>query len=385
MTGAPASAPTPAGSAPDPTGDVEMPARGSAWLEALVIPCGALAVSFVVFGAFVALAGASVPGVYYQMYRGAFGTWFSFQNTLLRSAPLMLTALCTALPAQLGLVVIGGEGALVLGALAAVVTAHALVSGNPWVVLVGMAASASAAGGALVGLAGALRVLRGVNETISTLLLNYIAIGVFKHLVEGPMRDPASLNKPSTRPIGDANALGNIPGMEVHWGLVYGAVACLLAYVLMRRTSFGFAARMIGGNVRAALLSGLAVKRIVVITCVLAGACAGLAGMAEVAAVHGTANASLIAGYGYTGVLVAFLARQNPLAVVPVAILLGGIGASGGLLQREEHLPDAAVNVLQGIVFVVILASETVRGRLWPRLPRGLQPAPAAEGSREAA
>jgi simple sugar transport system permease protein len=150
--------------------------------------------------------------------------------------------------------------------------------------------------------------------------------------------------------------------------LAYGVVACLLAYVLMRRSSFGFSARMIGGNVRAALLSGLPVHRIVIVTCALAGAAAGLAGMAEVAAVHGTANASLIVGYGYTGILVAFLARHHPLAIVPVAILLGGIGASGGLLQREEHLPDAAVSVLQGVLFLVILASETLRGRLRIRL-----------------
>jgi simple sugar transport system permease protein len=350
--------------APDGAGASEWKERAAAWIEGLVIPLAAIALSFALFGVFVAWAGASVRGVYYQMYRGAFGSWFSLQNTLLRAAPLTLTALCTALPAQLGLVIIGGEGTLVLGALAAVVAAHSLDTGNPWVVLIWMAAAASLTGGAWMGLAGALRTFRGVNETISSLLLNYIAIGIFKHLVEGPMRDPASLNKPSTRPIGQANMLGDIPGMDVHWGLVYGLVGCLIAYVLMRRTSFGFAARMIGGNIRAALLSGLPVHRIVIVTCVLAGASAGLAGMAEVAAVHGTANASLIVGYGYTGILVAFLARQHPLGILPVAFLLGGIGASGGLLQREEHLPDAAVNVLQGILFVVILASETLRGRL---------------------
>jgi simple sugar transport system permease protein len=101
--------------------------------------------------------------------------------------------------------------------------------------------------------------------------------------------------------------------------------------------------------------------------------------MAEVAAVHGTANASLIVGYGYTGILVAFLARQHPLGILPVAILVGGIGASGGLLQRTEHLPDAAVNVLQGILFIVILASESVRGRLGaPRLGRAERVKPSA-------
>jgi ABC-type uncharacterized transport system permease subunit len=344
-------------------------------LERLVVPLGAFALSLALFGVFVTLAGANALVVYQEMYRGAFGTWFSFQNTLLRAAPLMLTALCTALPAHLGFVVIGGEGALVVGALSAVIAAHALSAANPWVVVTGMAVTGACSGAIWLGIAGALRALRGVNETISSLLLNYVAIATFKHLVEGPMRDPASLNKPSTRPIGDANALGSIPGMDVHWGLVYGLVACAIAYVLMRRTVYGFSARIIGGNVRAALLCGVPVKRVMIVTCMIAGAAGGLAGMAEVAAVHGTANASLLVGYGYTGVLVAFLARQNPLAVIPVSLLLGGIGASGGLLQRTAHLPDAAVGVLQGILFVVILASETLQGRFRRSKPELSAPA----------
>src|SRR3989440_4650155 len=227
-----------------------------------------------------------------------------------------------------------------------------------------MALAGFAVGGLWIGAAGALRAFRGVNETISSLLLTYIALAVFNHLVEGPMRDPASLNKPSTAEIGAANMLGSIPGMDVHYGLLYGLVACLVAFVLMDRTTFGFAARMVGGNVRAALLCGLEVKRLLVTVCFLAGGCAGLAGMVEVAAVHGKANASLVAGYGYSGILVAFIARHNPLAVIPVAVLLGGIRASGGLLQRTVNLPDAAVSVLQGILFIVILASETFYGRL---------------------
>jgi simple sugar transport system permease protein len=301
---------------------------------------------------------------YHEMYRGAFGTWFSFQNTLQRAAPLMLTALCTAIPVRLGLILIGGEGALVLGGLAAVAGAHAAAGSGPWVTTFVMMVAGFAVGGAWIAFAGGLRVLRGVNETIGGLLLNYIAIAVFNHLVEGAMRDPASLNKPSTLPIGDANALGTIPGMDVHYGLVYGVVACVIAWALMHRTTFGFAARMVGGNPRAALLAGLPVRKLVILACFLAGGAAGLAGMVEVAAVHGTANASLVAGYGYAGILVAFIARHHPLAIIPVATLLGGISASGGLLQRSLQLPDATVNVLQGILFVVILASETLTGRL---------------------
>jgi simple sugar transport system permease protein len=232
------------------------------------------------------------------------------------------------------------------------------------VVLVAMMLCGMLAGGLWIGTVGALKAYRGVNETISSLLLAYIGIALLNFLVEGPLRDPTSLNKPSTRHIGDANMLATIPGTNVHWGLVFGVVACVLCYILMDHSSFGFAARIVGGNARAARLSGLNVERLTIIVCALAGAAAGLAGVVEVAAVHGRANASLVTGYGYTGILVAFLARQNALAIIPVALLLGGISASGGLIQRTFGLPDASVGVLQGILFLVLLVSETWRGAL---------------------
>lgn len=334
------------------------------WLEKILPTLGALAVSLVLFGIFVGLAGKPPLEVYAEMFRGAFGTWFSVQNSLLRAAPLMLTGLCTALPARLGLIIIGGEGALVVGGLAAAAIAGPLQGAPPTVVLGGMMLAAMLCGGIWIAAAGALKVLRGVNETISSLLLSYIGIALFNHLVEGPLRDPASLNKPSTMPIGDANMLGNLPGLDVHWGFGFGVILCILSQILMEHSVFGFAARMVGGNPRAARLSGLRVPQLVILTCALGGAAAGLAGMVEVAAIHGKANASLLAGYGYSGILVAFLANHNALGILPVAVLLGGISASGGLLQRSFGLPDATVNVLQGILFVVLLASQTYRGRV---------------------
>jgi simple sugar transport system permease protein len=215
--------------------------------------------------------------------------------------------------------------------------------------------------------AGALRQYRGINETLSSLLLTYIAIALFNHLVEGPLRDPARLNKPSTSPIGEASMIGTLPGMDVHWGLAFGVVCCLALHLLVERTPWGFALRIVGGNARAARLAGLPVARLMLAACFLGGGAAGLAGMVEVAAVHGSANASLMAGYGYAGILVAFIARQNALAIVPVSILLGGLAASGGMLQRRLDLPDATVLVLQGMAFLLILASETLYGRLRAR------------------
>ena len=338
--------------------------RLAAFLDGLVVPTASVLTSVVLFGGFVGLAGANPIEVYEQMFRGAFGTWFSFQNSLQRAAPLMLTGLCTALPARLGLVVIGGEGALYVGGVAAASVATHLGGSGPYLVLTVMAITSMLFGALWVGAAGALRAKRGVNETISSLLLSYIGIALCNHFIEGPLRDPQSLNKPSTLHIGEQNMLGPVPGLDVHYGLVYGIVACVLAWLLMDHSVFGFSARIVGGNPRAARLSGLGVPKLIIIVCALAGAAAGLAGMVEVAAVHGKANASLVAGYGYTGILVAFLARHSPLGVLPVALVLGGISASGGLLQRTCNLPDATVSVLQGILFVVILASETYRGKV---------------------
>ena len=332
--------------------------------EAVAIPVGALLAAMVVFGAFMAVLRHDPFEVYALIYRGAFASAFSWQNTLVRAAPLVLTALCVAVPAQAGLMVIGGEGALVLGGLAAAVTGHLLVGAAPTGIKLAMALAGMGAGALWIALAGALRQYRGVNETISSLLLTYIAIALFNHVVEGPLRDPASLNKPSTAPIGEASMLGPLPGLDVHWGLGWGVVACAVMYVLISRTTTGFALRVVGGNARAARLAGLPVGRLVLGACGLGGAAAGLAGMVEVAAVHGAANASLAAGYGYAGILVAFIARQNPLAIVPVAVLVGGLSASGGMLQRRLDLPDATVLVLQGVAFMLILASEALYGRI---------------------
>ncbi|MGR9087517.1 MAG: ABC transporter permease [Gammaproteobacteria bacterium] len=333
-------------------------------LENVLIPLAALMVSMALFGAFLLGVGSDPFEVYYAMYRGGFGSWFSWQNTMERASPLMLTALCTALPARLGLIMIGGEGALVVGGIAAAALGHAFAGQNPAQVIASMLIAGMVSGGLWIMMIAGLRQFRGINETITSLLFNYIAIALLNHLVTGPMRDPSSLNKPSTVPIDSADRIGDIPGLGVHWGFALGLGICVFYYILFQKTLLGFAVRIIGGNLRAAMLAGLPVSRLILTTCFCAGASAGLAGSIEVAAIHGAANASLAAGYGYAGILVAFLARQNPLAVIPVSLGLGGIAASAGLLQRSQHLPDATIQILQGILFVVVLLSETGYGRL---------------------
>ena len=332
--------------------------------EAFALPGLALTGGLALFGVFVWFGGHDPVQAWQLLFLGAFGDAFSLQNTLQRAAPLMLTALCVALPARAGLTIIGGEGALVLGGLACAGLPLLLPLPLNGLGTALMMAAAALAGAAWIALAGWLRQWRGVNETISSLLLGYTAIALFKHFVEGPLRDPASLNKPSTMPLPEALRIGSIGSYDVHWGLVFGVVACLLAAFWLSVSTHGFATRVVGGNLRAARLVGLPANRLIIVACALGGAAAGLAGGIEVAAVHTSANASLIAGLGYTGILVSFVARHNPLAIIPVAVLFGGFLAAGSLLQRRMGLPDASVPVLMGFCFVFILASEGWRGRL---------------------
>lgn len=328
-----------------------------------MIPAGAVLVAMLLFAIFVLLIGHSPGQVFRLLFEGGFGSGFAWQNTLLRAAPLILTGLAVAIPAQAGMVIIGGEGALALGALFAAIAGIALGGMPPLFVQFCILLAGALAGAFWIGLSGWLRNYRGVNETISSLLLSYIGIALLSHFVEGPLKDPASLNKPSTLPIGEANMLANLPGMEVHYGLLIGVLCALLAWLVLAFSTGGFALRMVGGNPRAAQMAGLRVNLWIVGAAAAGGAAAGIAGAIEVAAVHGAATSAVVAGYGYTGILVAFIARQNPLAVIPVAILIGGINAAGGMLQRRLDMPDASVLVFQGILFVTILASDTLHGR----------------------
>jgi ABC-type uncharacterized transport system permease subunit len=333
-------------------------------LDAAVISTAALILSLVLFGLFVLCSGVNPFDVYHLMLRGAFGTEYSWRSTMIHAAPIMLTALCVVMPARVGMIIIGGEGCVVLGGLLATVTAHLLPHASPMVVLTAMVIVGSTTGGLWIMAVGALRLFRGVNETISSLLLNYIALAILNHCVEGPMHDPDFHDKVASWSIGAANTLGNIPGTEIHYGFLYGIIICVICGILMDHTTFGFATKIVGGNIRAARISGLSVAKYSLAACFIGGAAAALTGVVEVAAVQGRADSDLACGYGYAGILVAFVARQNPLAVIPVSILLGGVASSGDLLQAQLGLSSASVQVFQGILFLCILGLDTWAGRL---------------------
>ena len=334
------------------------------FFDAAIISTAALLLSLVLFGLFVLCSGVNPFDMYQLMFRGAFGTPYSWRSSMIHSAPIMLTALCVVMPARVGMIIIGGEGCVVLGGLMATLTAHLLSHASPMVVLTAMVIVGCTTGGLWIAAVGALRLFRGVNETISSLLLNYIALAILNHCVEGPMHDPEFHDKVASWSIGAANVLGNIPGTEIHYGFLYGIVLCIICGILMDHTTFGFATKIVGGNIRAARISGLSVAKYSLAACFIGGAAAALAGVVEVAAVQNRANSDLACGYGYAGILVAFVARQNPLAVIPVAILLGGVTSSGDLLKAQLNLSSASVQVFQGILFLCILGLDTWAGRL---------------------
>ena len=349
-----------------------MSAGPRAWhgpAEALLLPAGAMAAALAVFGLFVWFGGGSPLQAWWLLFRGAFGDAFSWQNSLQRAAPLMLTALAVALPARAGLTVIGGEGALVLGALGCAGLPYLLpgLGGSAGTLAVLLAGALL--GGMWVALAGALRQWRGVNETISSLLLGYIAIALFKHLVEGPMRDPASLNKPSTRPLGEGLRIGAIaPDSvlgDVHWGLVIGVALCGAAGLWLSFTASGFALRVVGGNARAARLVGLPTDRLIVLACALGGACAGLAGAVEVAGRTGYVTLDMSPGYGYSGIVIAMLAGLHPLVVVAASIGVAAVLVGADSMSRAIGVPTyLADGVVASALLAVLVASMLTRYRL---------------------
>src|SRR5690349_19895756 len=207
-----------------------VPAYGAA-VESACLSLGAIAVALFLFGIFVALGGHNPIEVYKALYLGGFGTRFSIEGALTQASPIILTALCTAVPARVGLLVIGGEGALVLGGLAAVLCATAVAAApGPIGALVALLGGVCV-GALWIAAVGALKHWRGVNETISSLLLNYIAIAIFNHLISGPVRDFSQTLKATSWTVPPAFGIGSMPGWSAHWGLVVAVSLCLVPVV----------------------------------------------------------------------------------------------------------------------------------------------------------
>ncbi|MCR4425545.1 MAG: ABC transporter permease [Firmicutes bacterium] len=315
-----------------------------------------------IFGAvFLWASGFNPAEVYLKMWWGAFGDSYGISETVVKAIPIMLCALGIALAARMLLWNVGAEGQFYMGAVAASWVALSMRQAPAWQVLPLMAL-AGMAGGALWALVPAIpRALLGVNEIITTLMLNYVAIHWVEYLVHGPWRDPGSLNFPLSAPFSRAARLPMIGDTRVHAGLLFGLAAATLLTFVLWRTKWGYEVRVIGENPRAARYAGMNITRNVMIVLCAAGALAGLAGMAEVSAIAGRMQKGLSPGYGYSAIIVAWLAKLSPWGIVVVSILFGGL-LVGGYSAQFIGVSAASVNMLQGAMLFFVLAAE-VMGR----------------------
>lgn len=310
-----------------------------------------------IFGLFAATRDVDPIAMYQAMWDATVTNSYGLGQVLSRAAPFILAALAVAVPARAGLINIGGEGQIVLGATAAGGVALAL-GGNggtvPALVLMGLAGMA--AGGAWAGLAAVLKVKGRVDEAISTLLLNFVAFQVLNYLIFGPWKDSAGNGQPASELLAADHKLPVIESLHTHVGIVIALVVTLGVGLLLWRTQWGFALRCVGGNQEAARRAGLPVGRLLITAMLVGGALAGLAGMIHYAGLEGQLRPGLAATFGYTAFLASWLARHQPGRVVVAAVALAAIAVAGDTLQISSNLPGAAVNVLMAVVLLVVLS-----------------------------
>jgi simple sugar transport system permease protein len=332
-------------------------------VESLLIAVGAVAVTAVT-GAILLLAGGYDPAAAMAaMLRGSFGSWATFTSiTLVRSVPLILTGLAVAFAFRAGVWNIGAEGQLYAGAIAA---AWVGLSGGglPAAVLVPAVLAGALVAGALWSLVPTLmRVKLGVGEVITTILMNFVGIYLAAWMVHGPMQESRGVF-PQTDPIVEAARLPRLlPGSRLHLGFALAVViAAALAFVL-GRTRFGFAVRAVGASPDAARVSGrIATERVLVVSFLLSGAIAGLAGGVEVSGLTYALYEDLSPGWGYTAIAVALLAGLDPRGVVVTGLLFGALQAGAGAMQRDAGIPAAWVGVVEALVILAVLGLERAR------------------------
>lgn len=323
-------------------------------------------------GALLLLATGENPiEVYRAMLNGSLGDRYGLAETLVKQTPLLLTGLAVAIAFRMQLWNIGAEGQLYFGAIGATGVALFLLPADApsWLMISGMVL-AGLAGGALWGaIPGFLRATTGASETITSLLLNYVAILFADYLVHGPWRNPKGFGFPGTKTFPENAWLPRYDTYRVHLGLLFGLVAALVLFTLFRRTRWGYEVSVMGQNDRAARYAGMPTKRMIVIVMMLSGALAGLAGMSEVGGIGHQLQRNFSPGYGYTAIIVAWVGRLNPFAIVGVSFLLAALLVGGDQLQGSVGLPAAVAPMLQGILLFFLLGGDLLtRYRLrWTR------------------
>jgi general nucleoside transport system permease protein len=327
---------------------------------------GAIAIAVVVFGVLVATRGANPIAVFSDAIDSTLFNATSIQEIVVKAGPMALAALAVVIPARAGLVNVGGEGQLLVGAVAAGGTALLLDRTAPGVVvMVAMAVAGAVAGALWAGLAGLLRLTAGVNEAVTTLLLNYVALDLLLFLIYQPWRDTAGSGQPTTRPLADGAKLPVLTGTSIHVGIGLVLLAAFATWVLLNRTVWGFTLSTIGGNPEAARRAGIPVSRMMLTSLLYGGGLAGIGGMIHFAGVEYQLRPGILVMIGYSGFLASWLGRHRVLPVLLASLVLSALIVSGDSLQLDSDLPAATANVLTGLVLVAVLG--WTGNRRWTR------------------
>ena len=328
----------------------------------LLAPLGAIAFTLLVSGALVRWAGAPVGQTYGLLLQGAFGSVFAWSETLTRAIPLILTGLAATVAFKARLFNIGAEGQLYAGALAAVAVGglHG-GTGLAWPVwlLFTLMMLAAALAGAVLLLGPALMKQRlGVDEVVTTLLLNFIVLLLVSAMLDGPMKDPLAMGWPQSVALnGELELSRLIEGTRVHSGLIGAVTLALLVWGLFRYTVLGFDIRAVGANPRAAAFAGVPVTRTVVLVALLSGALAGLAGAIEVAGRASYVTLDMSPGYGYSGIVIAMLAALNPLGVVAAGVFVAGVLVGADSMSRAIGVPTYLADVIVAVSLLSVLVA----------------------------
>lgn len=332
----------------------------------VLAPVGALAVSLVIAALLVMWSGASALSTFALVVKGAVGSQFALLETLTRSTPLIFTGLAAAVAFRAKLWNIGAEGQLYIGAVLTVVLGTGLLP-LPAPVLVPLLLIAGAIGGALTLLGPTLLKNRfGVDEVVTTLLLNFIVLLFVSLLLDGPIKDPMGLGWPQSPKVSPEAALPKlVAGKRLHAGFLLAIAAALAVWFINARTAVGYEMRAVGLNPRAARFFGMPVDLVLVKTALLSGGLAGLAGVGEVTGLKGNLTLDLSPGFGYSGIVVAMLAMLHPLGVIAAAVFVAGMFVGADAMSRSAGVPNYIAHVMVATsLLTMVVAMMFTRFRL---------------------
>lgn len=333
-----------------------------------LLPLGAVILALIIGAVVFLLMGVNPLQAFAAMANGAFGDVSGFTQTLVKATPLLLVGLGVTIAFRGGVVNIGGEGQLTVGALAATAVSIGFSTLPKTILLPMTIASGVLAGAIWGGIPGILKSRVGVNEILSTVMMNAIALQLSNYLLRGPMIDPAEIEA-GTR-IAQSALLPQtvwltrlVPRSLLHSGAILAVVLAVLVYIFLWRTTIGYRIRAVGQNPEASRYAGIKVPQYQALSLALGGAFAGLAGVVEVLGVHRRMLEGLSGGYGFSGIVAALFGRLHPLGAIPASVLFGGLLVGGDKMQRAVQVPAALITTLLGLIVLFVVSSNILARR----------------------